>query len=97
RPRLAAEPLALVGRLRRSLADALDGHPPLQQLVPGEEDLSHAAVPQGTFQAVGSDLLRRFPGRAERLRGTIELRRLLGVGQLPIRLRRQDVLAVAQG
>src|SRR5262249_22129491 len=95
--RFTAEPLALVGRLRRSLADALDRHPPLQELVPGEEDLSHAAVPQGALQAVVADPVRRLAGRAGTLRGTIELGRLLRIGPRLIRFRPQDVFAVAQG
>ena len=41
------------------LPDALDGDPPLQLLIPGEEDLAHAAEPEPVLHAVGADPLGR--------------------------------------
>jgi hypothetical protein len=56
-PGLAAEPLPLLGRQPGILPDALDGNPPLQPFIPGEEDLAHAAAPQPAFDAIDADPL----------------------------------------
>jgi hypothetical protein len=66
---LAAEPLAFFGG-RLLAPDALEGHPPAQALIPGEEHLPHAALTDPARQAVGPDAgrLRRRVRRASGLR-----------------------------
>ena len=54
RPCLAAEPLAVPGR-GSAAQDAFDRDTPAQALVPGEEDLAHAALAEPPSQPVRAD------------------------------------------